>query len=1479
MTLSSNLLGPAGPSNLLGPAGPTTPLKPEKEEPREFGDVTAARNNTYASVLKAMQEMEPVSNQRHTLRLSNPEYIDPETWSLADQKKAILSGQSQGRRVRGTWELVDNETNKVLDSRKQVIASVPFMTPRGTYIHNGNEYTLRNQQRLRSGSFTRVRENGEIETHANILPGKGRSHHYFLDPAKGVFYTRVGQAKIPLMPLLKAMGATPKELREAWGNDLYATNFSKDEGAAIKKYAGHVLKKDDIDDDTATTAQKVVDRWQSMEMDPDVTKHTLGKPYANLSKEAIIDTTKKLLAVSKGEADPDDRDNLAFQQFLGPEDLFSERIRKDHGQLRRQLLFKATGKGDLSGMPSSALKKQLEAALLTSGLGQPLEEINPAEIYDKLHSISRLGEGGIPSMDAVPDEARSVQPSHFGFVDPLRTPESARVGVDVYLSSASRKGRDGKLYTKFRDPKTGKDSWYTPQQVSDKVVAFPGALNRRGKRVSAFKDGRQQYVKKREVDLVLPAMEGAFSPLGNMVPMKSMVKGGRAVMAARLMTQALPVEKAESPWVQSAVPGTNESRSYDDEYAKHMGALRAQKPGRVEAVTPESIKVKYNDGTRDELELYNNFPFNRKTYLHQTAMLKPGDSFDADQLLARSNYTDDAGTTALGKNARVAYLSWQGKNFEDAIVISESFANKMRSEHMYQNELEADDRTKLGKKAFVSLFASRYPKEAIAKLGPNGIIKPGMTVEKGDPLILAARQRELSQNKVHKKRQAGHVDASVTWDHHDPGVVTDVIEGKKGPVVLVKSAASMQVGDKMSGRYGDKGVISAIIPDGQMPHDANKQPYEVLLNPLGVISRGNPAQKAELYLGKLAQLQGKPIKVEDFGDQDYTEWALEKLRKAGLSDTEDVYDPTNDSKIKGIATGSRYFFKAHHTAETKAQARGGGAYTQDDAPAKGGPTGSKRISMLDANALLSHGATATLRDAGAVRGQRNEQYWLQFMKGYNPSAPKVPLAYEKFVNQLKASGINVVRQGTQTNVMALTDKDIDALAGPRNLKNSEGVDWGQGLAPRAGGLFDKKLTGGHNGKRWAAIKLNAPMPNPVMEEPIRHMLGLTGKQFEEVIAGDRNIGTAGTGTQAIAKVLENFDIDREIQQARAQVQMGNKSERDKAVRKLGYLKSAKKTGVHPKDWMLTRAPVLPPAFRPVSMMGSNVPLVSDPNFLYKDLMEANDNLKLMKKEVGEDGIGAERLATYHAFKAVTGLGDPIGQQSRDKKASGILKHVFGSSPKFGTMQRKLISSTVDQVGRSVITPNPDFDMDTVGLPEEKAFDIYGKFIARRLHRRGLPLTKALEAIRERTELARDALIEEMDERPVFINRAPVLHKYGIMAFNPRLVKGDTMQVSPLIVKGFNADFDGDAMQFHVPTDSEAVKEAYERMLPSRSLISPADFKTPMHAPGQEYVAGLYHATKAKSKRPVKKFRSKKDAKAAYERGEIALDDRIQILED
>jgi DNA-directed RNA polymerase subunit beta' len=187
-------------------------------------------------------------------------------------------------------------------------------------------------------------------------------------------------------------------------------------------------------------------------------------------------------------------------------------------------------------------------------------------------------------------------------------------------------------------------------------------------------------------------------------------------------------------------------------------------------------------------------------------------------------------------------------------------------------------------------------------------------------------------------------------------------------------------------------------------------------------------------------------------------------------------------------------------------------------------------------------------------------------------------------------------------------------------------------------------------------------------------------------------------------------------------------------------------------------------------------------------------------------------------------------------------------------------------------------MDSVGLPEDRAFEVYKRFIVRRLKRKGMQMTQAMKHVRDQTPLAREILIEEMDERPVIINRAPVLHRFGIMAFKPQLTKGSTLQVSPLIVKGFNADFDGDAMNYHVPTDEAARKEALERMLPSRQLLSPSDFKSPVHVPSQEYVGGLYMASTARSKRPVHTFRSAKDVMAAWHRGEISIDDQVKILE-
>src|SRR4029077_8198332 len=245
-------------------------------------------------------------------------------------------------------------------------------------------------------------------------------------------------------------------------------------------------------------------------------------------------------------------------------------------------------------------------------------------------------------------------------------------------------------------------------------------------------------------------------------------------------------------------------------------ALHAPTAGRVVKVDQDGIRVRYADGHSETHELYDHYPFNRKTFLHQTPTVKPGDDVKPGQLLARSNYTDHEGTTALGTNLHTAYVPWKGYNYQDAIVVSESAArDKLRSEHSYHHEVQVDDKHKLGKKNYISLFPGRFDRKMLDALDDNGTVRPGTVVEHGHPLILAARERDRAENKVHKKGQAGYHDQAVLWNHHDPGVVTDVVMGQHGPVVLVKSHSPMQVGDKMSGRYGDKGVVAAIIPDHQ----------------------------------------------------------------------------------------------------------------------------------------------------------------------------------------------------------------------------------------------------------------------------------------------------------------------------------------------------------------------------------------------------------------------------------------------------------------------------------------------------------------------------------------------------------------------------------------------------------------------------------------------------------------------------------------
>jgi len=1325
-------------------------------EMREFGDALKTRQFIYEDALKAARGLAPIEDDKHVLRLTGVDWHDKERHTRKERKKAVLTGETLARRMRGTWELYNKADGTLLDKRTQIVGAVPYLSSMGTFVHRGNEYIVNHQQRLKSGVFARVKDNGELESHFNILPGKGVSHRYFMDPENGVFKVKFGQAEMPLMPLIRAMGATDREIRDAWGDSVWQANYAKNDAGVLKKLALKLLRKKDLTDtDEGTATQKLVEKFNSMELDPSVTSRTLGKPYDRVSKEAILAATSKLLKVGRKEADPDDRDHLAYQQFLGPEDLFAERLTRDHGNLRRALLKKMIfAGGNLQKMPSGALTPQLEQVLIGSGLGQVLEEINPAEVFDKQSRITRMGEGGIPSLDSIPDEARSVQPSHMGFMDPIRTPESLRAGVDLYMARASRKGRNGQIYTQMRD-RTGETVWKTPEDLAESAIATPDVLKWDTKRVPVMRGGKLDYIEKKDIDYVLPDFSAAFSPLANLVPFMSASKPGRVSMGSRYITQALPLVNAEAPAVRGGIPNHPDNLSYEEDYGKHMGAIKAKQAGRVMKIDDGVVHVKYDDGTKDEIELYQNHPFNRKSvagstqiyvrrgvevfslaiedynweagdctlsvdpitkksawmevtgytkhkndkklyhvvtdsgrsvvvtedhslitldslgdlvpvypldcivgktrlplallpvtkdvtvnplnedtcklnddmlsgqlvglylseghcpensgciniavadekratevmvliynlgfaayrcgsssvcftdhslnywlrsqfghfshnkripdwvltasldfklgliagymagdgclwgdsngaiqvtavsvsktlrddlvsllatlglfctlfdaprtylnknwrdafglrvinthlhklarwffyadrelkfrkllqkkyrsspfeivpivdrvarktlyrgftktsrYVHKTALIggvakhrlvenngvfglwgrsdvlwdivvsilptqnerwvydlsvrdsecfavcqglvvhntffnqqavvQPGDTFKPGQLLARSNYTDDKGVMALGINMRVAYMPYKGLNFEDAQVISESAAKRLSSEHMYQHDLEVSDKHKIGKNAYISLFPSRYDKKTLSKLDDQGVIQVGQTVEYGEPLVLAAKEKEYAHNKIHKQRQAGYSDDTITWKHHDTGTVTDVVWGKNGPVVLVKATSPMQVGDKMSGRFGDKGVLAAIIPDAQMPHDKDGKPFEVLLSPDGVVTRTNPSQNIEAALGKIALKTGKPVTVPDFTDiDDLSAWAEQQLKLHGIKDKEDIIWPEKNMTVKNVGTGYRFMMKLQHTAESKEQGRDSGAYSADETPAKGGETG------------------------------------------------------------------------------------------------------------------------------------------------------------------------------------------------------------------------------------------------------------------------------------------------------------------------------------------------------------------------------------------------------------------------------------------------------------------------------------------------------------------------------------------------------------
>ena len=1449
---------------------------------RSFIDAPATRTAIMDNVLEAVKNRFPIEDDDVRLELKDVKYEGPTSYTLEQQKQALLGNRRLGCSIAGTWRLTDKKTGQVLDERRDGIIRVPYYTDRGTIINNGNEYTVISQARLSPGVYVRRKQNGELESQFNVANGLG--FRIGLNKETGALNMSVGQGHVPLYPILRAMGVSDEDIRKSWGNEVTTVNAGKFDPRAIEKvYVRYAGRKADPNLPPTEKAKFVSDALAGSGLDPDVVVRTLGlENVTGVTGQVMLRAAQKLLNINRGAEDPDERDNPRFSRYYGVEDMMRERIDKDAGRLTKSMLFRAKRDRSLARIGRNALAPYLDTFLSGSGLAMPGEEANPLSILTQQSRITRLGEGGISSPDLVTPEARNVQGDYLGYVDFISGPESFGIGIDVRAALGTMKGSDHRLYNKMMDLRTGKTRYVALDDAASHTVAFPGQ-DPKAPRLYAMRKGVPTMVPRDEVDYMVPGFGNTVSAGINMTPMPTAVQAGRQFYMSKFWEQYLPQKEGEVPLVDSLMD--DGKTTYSEYYGRKVGCLTAPFAGTVIKANDKEIVIRGKDGQTHTASLVKGLPFNRMTSITFNSQVKKGDVVEEGSILANSNFTDaKTGAMNMGRNLKVAVLpAPEGvSSYEDAIVISESAAKKLASSRTYGYEQDTKEGVQVARNKYLAAFPKAYTKAQADTIDDNGVVKVGTVLHRDDPMILAIGPKMLSAEdaqlgKLSSVLRNALTDKSQKWEHDWPGVVTDVVAGPHGVKVLVNSDPPVKIGDKLAPENGLKGVVGGIIPDDKMPRDATtNEPYDMLMNPMGFLSRVAPAQIMLMNLAKVAKKTGKQIRIPQVPPPEgWMEWTEKQMAENGIKPTADVFDPQTGRTIKNVGDGYAYIKAFHHLAEKKFSARGvEGAYTQDEQPAKGGYDGAKRVSGFDSLSLLSHGATDVLKDSMTLRGTRNDEYWRRYRLGLPVDEPGVPFIYQKFINTLKAGGVNVVEKGDVTSIMPQTDADIDELAQGRVLETSQMVD--SDFQPVKGGMFDLGKTGGMGGNRWSMIVLPESVPNPMMEEPVRRVLGLTAKKMEAVLSGREELN-GKTGGDAIKEALSKINIDAEIEKSRSEIKNRRGSQRDNAIKVLGYLKAAKEMGKKPEDWMISRVPVLPPMFRPVAKMG-DVALVPDMNELYKELIEMKDNYEALSKELPASALADERLAVYGAVKAAYGLGDPITTEGRAKNLKGAVRQVIGTVPKFGMYQSKVVSKTQDLVGRGVTTPDKNLDMDQIGLPEEMAWTIFRPFVERKLIQRGYSPISAKQMIEEKNPTARHLLDDVMEERPVLMDRAPTWHKFNIMAFRPHITNDRTIHVSPLCDSPMNGDHDGDTVNIHVPASEKAAKQALEKMLPSKNLFSLTDMKSVRYKPEKEQISGLWALTRGRTRKPTRYFSSKAEAIAAYRNGEIGPNDPIEIKE-
>ena len=973
-----------------------------------------------------------------------------------------------------TCRLVNKETGEIKE-QEVFIGELPLMTERGTFIINGAERVIVNQIVRSPGVYFKDEQdkNGRKTFNASLIPNRGAWLKFETDK-NDLLHVRVDKTrKINAHVLMRAIGLSDNDVLDKLRHPEYyqkSIEAANDEGISSEDQALlELYKKLRPGEPPSVSGGQTL--LHSRFFDPKrydlgrVGRYKINKklrltiPDAvrTLTPEDVLSTIDYLinLELDVGGASLDDIDHLGNRRVRSVGELLQNQVRVGLNRLERIIKERMTVGETESLTPAQLVNpKPLVAAIKeffgSSQLSQFMDQTNPLAELTHKRRISALGPGGL-TRERAGFAVRDIHPSHYGRICPIETPEGPNAGLIGSLATHARVNEYGFIETPFWKVEDGivlkqGDPLYLAADLEDECRIAPGDVptDAEGRITSDLVPVRYRQdfekVPPEQVDYVQLSPVQVISVATSLIPFLEHDDANRALMGSNMQRQAVPLLRPERPLVGTGL---------ETQVARDSGMVPITRVnGTVTFVDATAIVIRDEEGTDHVHHLQKYQRSNQDTCLNQRPIVRQGDPVIAGQVLADGSACE-GGEIALGQNVLIAYMPWEGYNYEDAILLSDRLVHDdlYTSVHIEKYEIEARQ-TKLGPEE-ITREIPNIAEESLGNLDEMGIIRIGAYVESGDILVGKVTPKGESDQPPEEKllraifgEKARDVrDNSLRVPGTERGRVVDVRiytreQGDELPPganmvvrVYVAQRRKIQVGDKMAGRHGNKGIISRILPQQDMPYLPDGTPIDIVLNPLGVPSRMNVGQVFECLMGWAASHLDCRVKVVPFDEMHGPEKSKQTVQTyleeaASLPGKDWVYNPDNPGKIQlvdgrsgepfdqPVTVGYAHILKLVHLVDDKIHARSTGPYSLVTQQPLGGKAqqGGQRLGEMEVWALEAYGAAYTLQELLTVKSDdmqgRNEAL-NAIVKGKPIPRPGTPESFKVLMRELQSLGLDI----------------------------------------------------------------------------------------------------------------------------------------------------------------------------------------------------------------------------------------------------------------------------------------------------------------------------------------------------------------------------------------------------------------------------------------------------------------------------------------